>query len=129
MRVRVRRMIYIFEGSYWRTLCLSQHTSIIRLLRYIVIEKSYASISAALVRTCDQVGTRARAKTDYHPKGLEPKGLDPKGLEPKGSRVTDMGFVSGSPETVLQPRWSTFLVRTSFLSPKGAGLWTVDWQF
>ena len=53
----------------------------------------------------------------------------PKGLEPKGSRVTDMGFVSGSPETVLQPRWSTFLVRTSFLSPKGAGLWTVDWQF
>ena len=68
-------------------------------------------------------------REDYHPKGLEPKGLDPKGLEPKGSRVTDMGFVSGSPETVLLPRWSTFLVHTSFLSPKGAGLWTVDWQF
>ena len=64
-----------------------------------------------------------------NPKGLDPKGLDPKGLEPKGSRVADMGFVTGSPETVLQPRWSTFLVRTSFLSPKGAGLWTVDWQF
>ena len=62
-------------------------------------------------------------------KGLEPNGFDPKGLEPKGSRVTDMGFVSGSPETVLLPRWSTFLVHTSFLSPKGAGLWTVDWQF
>ena len=45
------------------------------------------------------------------------------------SRVTDMGFVSGSPETGLQPQRSTFLVRTSFLSPKGAGLWTVDWQF
>ena len=49
--------------------------------------------------------------SDYHPKGLEPK----------GSRVTDMGFVSGSPETALQPQLSTFLVRTSFLSPKGAG--------
>ena len=58
--MRVRRMIYIFEGSYWRALCLSQHTTIIRLLRYIVIEKSYASISAALVRTCDQVGTREK---------------------------------------------------------------------
>ena len=51
---------------------------------------------------------------------------NPKGLE---SRVTDMGFVSGSPETDLQPQWSTFLVRTTFLSPKGAVLWTVDWQF
>ena len=56
--MRVRRMIYTFEGSYWRTLCLSQHTSVLRLLRYIVIEASYASISAALVRACDQVGTR-----------------------------------------------------------------------
>ena len=48
---------------------------------------------------------------------------------PKGLELRDMGFVSGSPETVLLPRWSTFLVQTSFLSPKGAGLWTVDWQF
>ena len=72
---------------------------------------------------------RVRVRVDYHPKGLEPKGLDPKGLEPKGSRVTHMGFMSGSPETVLQPQWSMFLVCTSFLSPKGAGLWTVDWQF
>ena len=82
----------------------------------------------------DPTSERKRVKwgwagLDYHPKGLEPKGLDPKGLEPKGSRVTNMGFVSGSPETGLQPRWSTFLVCTSFLSPKGAGLWTVDWQF
>ena len=56
-------------------------------------------------------------------------GLSPKGSRPKGSRVTDIGFVSGSPETDLQPQWSTFLVRASFSSPKGAALWTVDWQF
>ena len=55
-------MIYIFEGSYWRTLCLSQHTSILRLLRYISIEKSHASISAALVRTCGHVGTSTVAR-------------------------------------------------------------------
>ena len=44
---------YIFEGPYWRTLCLSQHqhTSVLRLLRYIAIEKSHAPISAALIRT------------------------------------------------------------------------------
>ena len=57
MRVRRMHMIYTFEGFYWRTLCLSQHTSVLRLglLQYIAIENSYASISAALVRTCDQV--------------------------------------------------------------------------
>ena len=51
------------EGSYWRALCLSQHTSVLRLLRHIVIEKSYASTSAALklVHACKQVGTRAAA--------------------------------------------------------------------
>ena len=67
-------MIYIFGGPYWRTLCLSQHTSALRLLWCIVIEKPYASISAALVRTCcDQVGTIEEdgSLLEFHPGPLE----------------------------------------------------------
>ena len=61
MRARVRRMIYTFEGSYWRTRHTSQHASVLRLSRYIAIKNLYASISAALIRTCGQVGTSAHA--------------------------------------------------------------------
>ena len=56
-------MIYIFEGSYWRTLCLSQHTSVLRLLWYIVIEKPVYLYKYILVRTCDQVGTRPNQRS------------------------------------------------------------------
>ena len=56
-------MIYIFEGSYWRTLCLSQHTSVLRLLWYIVIEKPVYLYKYILVRTCDQVGLGKSADT------------------------------------------------------------------
>ena len=59
-KIRVRRMIHIFEGPYWRALCLSQHTSVLRLLWYIVIEKPVYLYKYILVRTCDQVGTRPR---------------------------------------------------------------------
>ena len=52
-------MIYIFEGPYWRTLCLSRNTSVLRLLRYFNIEKTDSSISAALIHACEQVGTSA----------------------------------------------------------------------
>ena len=36
-KILVHRLIYIFEGSYWRALCLSRNTSVLRLLRYFVI--------------------------------------------------------------------------------------------
>ena len=65
-----------------------------------------------------------QTRQDYHPKGLEPKGLEPKGLEPKGSQATNVGFVSGLPETGLQPQVVNVSGPQFRFEPKRRRSWT-----